>query len=156
LVDPWTRRPGKIRKRLVFFFKCDFSPSQRAFFYIFFSWLLTLLKVYYINNRRMFYFFNMRFEAFYYIYTLCSQEKRLFFQYGIWSTLIYIYIYIYMYIYICICIYIYMYIYSMFTIKKSYVFLMWDKKTFWNNFLNFIIYDMHSLYSHELFFNFFI
>jgi hypothetical protein len=33
---------------------------------------------------------------------------------------------------------------------------MWDKKPFWNNFLNFIIYNMYSLHSYGLFLNFFM
>ena len=33
---------------------------------------------------------------------------------------------------------------------------MCDKKIFWNNILNFIIYNMYNLYLHELFLNFFI
>jgi len=32
---------------------------------------------------------------------------------------------------------------------------MWDKKIFKNIHLNFIIYNMYSLYPHELLFNFF-
>jgi hypothetical protein len=43
------------KKNIWFFF------SQRTFF-ILFSWLLTLLKVNYINIRKIFYFFNEKFE----------------------------------------------------------------------------------------------
>jgi hypothetical protein len=81
-----------------------FFPSQRPFFYIFFSWLLTLFKVHYINTRRTFYFFQcVIWNPLVYIlyvhkkkvifliwdlklfniYTLCSQEKKLcFFNVG--------------------------------------------------------------------------
>jgi len=37
----------------IVFFKCDFYLD---FFLIFFSWLLILFKVHYINTRKMFYF----------------------------------------------------------------------------------------------------
>jgi hypothetical protein len=33
---------------------------------------------------------------------------------------------------------------------------MWDKKPFWNNLLNLIIYNIYSIYPHRLFLNFFI
>jgi hypothetical protein len=33
---------------------------------------------------------------------------------------------------------------------------MWDKKTFWDNLLNLIVYNIYSLYPHELFLSFFI
>jgi hypothetical protein len=33
---------------------------------------------------------------------------------------------------------------------------MWDKKSFWNNFLNFIIYNMYSLHPYGLFLNLFM
>jgi hypothetical protein len=37
-----------------------FSSNQKP---LFFSWLLTLFKVHYINTRRMFYFFNIEIET---------------------------------------------------------------------------------------------
>ena len=43
------------------------KPGRDPSFFIFFSWLLTHFKVYYINTRRMLYFFNVRFETLQYI-----------------------------------------------------------------------------------------
>jgi hypothetical protein len=99
-VNPW---PWRTRTR-PFFFKCGFSP--RPFFSYFFNWLLTLFKIHYINTRRIFYFSMWDLKPFS-IYTLCSQEKKLYFQCGIWSLLVYI-----------------IYIHK----KKNHVFSMWDKK----------------------------
>jgi len=54
---------AKPDRDLFFFFKCVFSHSQRPLFFIFFIWLLTHFKVHYINTRRMFYFFIVKFET---------------------------------------------------------------------------------------------
>jgi len=54
---PMTRmRPG------VFFFQMWFFSCTLLFSYLF-SWLLTLFKVHYINIRKVFNFFNVRFET---------------------------------------------------------------------------------------------
>jgi hypothetical protein len=84
--------PGRIGTR-PFFLKCGFSLIP--FFSYFFSWLLALFKVHYINIRKIFYFFNVGFETFSIytlysqekscIYTLCSQEKSYDFQCEIWN-----------------------------------------------------------------------
>jgi hypothetical protein len=39
--------------------------------------------------------------------------------------------------------------------NKIVFFPMWDKKIFWNNILNLIIYNIYNLYPHGLFLNFF-
>jgi hypothetical protein len=101
-VDP-TGRPmtrANLDETRCFFFKCGFSLIP-IFFLYFFSWLLTVFKVHYINIRKIFYFFNVRFETFnimfprkkvifsmcdlkpFCIYTLCSQEKS--YVFSIWD-----------------------------------------------------------------------
>jgi hypothetical protein len=40
-----------------------FLLVRNLFFIYFFSWLLIHFKVHYINTRRMFYFFNVKFIA---------------------------------------------------------------------------------------------
>jgi hypothetical protein len=101
-VDPW---PG--RDPVFFFFKCGFSPV--SFFFIFFSWLLTLFKVHYINIRRKKLFFQCGiWNPFVYILYV-HKKKVMFFQCEIWNHLAYIF-----------------YVHK----KNNYVFSMWDKKPF--------------------------
>ena len=71
---------AKPDRDLVFFFKCVFFLVRDPSFFILFNWLLTHIKVHYINTRRMFYFFNMRFETHYYIYFMFTRKKIVFFQ----------------------------------------------------------------------------
>jgi len=54
--NPVDSRPGKTRT--CFIFKYVFFSSQRILFYIFFNWLLILLKINYINTRIIFYFYK--------------------------------------------------------------------------------------------------
>jgi len=53
--DELTHDLGEPGRDQFLFFKCGFSPIP-LFFHIFFSWLLTLFKVYYINIIKIFYF----------------------------------------------------------------------------------------------------
>jgi hypothetical protein len=46
-----------------FFFFSNVGFLQYLFFLYFFSWLLALFKVHYINIRKLFYFFNVGFET---------------------------------------------------------------------------------------------
>jgi hypothetical protein len=52
--------PGKFKQDFFFLVKCSFSL---VFFLYFFNWLLTLFKVYYINTKKIFYYFNIEFET---------------------------------------------------------------------------------------------
>ena len=63
---------------MFFFFKCGFSPIP--LFSYFFSWLLMFFKVYYINIRKLFYFFNVKFETLSYIYSMFTRKKLCFFN----------------------------------------------------------------------------
>jgi len=79
-IDPVGRPMTRVNLNETFFFKCGFSPMPPLFSF-FFSWLLTLFKVHYINIRKIFYFFMWDLKPFS-IYTLCSQEKNYFFNVG--------------------------------------------------------------------------
>jgi hypothetical protein len=48
---------------LFFYFFSNVGFLQYLFFLYFFSWLLALFKVHYINIRKLFYFFNVGFET---------------------------------------------------------------------------------------------
>jgi len=114
LKDRLVQQPGKTRSthdpgetQCFFFFKCGFSPV--SFFFIFFSWLLTLFKVHYINIRRKKLFFQCGiWNPFVYILYV-HKKKVMFFQCEIWNPLAYIF-----------------YVHK----KNNYVFSMWDKKPF--------------------------
>jgi hypothetical protein len=65
-INRLTQLGTRVTRQNSFFFPNVFFllPRDLFFFFILFSWLLTLLKIHYINTRRMFYFFNVRFETF--------------------------------------------------------------------------------------------
>ena len=60
-----------------------FFSSQRPLFFHIFRWLLTHFNVHYINIKKTFYFFNMKFKMFYYIYSIFIRKKLCFFLCGI-------------------------------------------------------------------------
>jgi len=63
------------RTRPIFFSNVVFLLCP--YFFFFFSWLLTLFKVHYINIRKIFYFFMWDLKPFS-IYTLCPKKKIIF------------------------------------------------------------------------------
>ena len=65
-INRLTQLGTRVTRQNSFFFPNVFFllPRDLFFFFILFSWLLTLLTIHYINTRRMFYFFNVRFETF--------------------------------------------------------------------------------------------
>jgi len=73
--------PGYLAKlgRNLFFFQMCFFSQKPLFFIFFFCWLLTIFKVHCINTRRKFYFFNMKFESLYYIYSMFTGKKIIYF-----------------------------------------------------------------------------
>jgi hypothetical protein len=82
--------PANPDETLFFSFSNVFFLLARDLLFYFFNWLLILFKVHYINSRRMFYFFNVRSETFWYVYSMFIR-KQLFFQCEIWSLLVYIF-----------------------------------------------------------------
>jgi hypothetical protein len=66
--------PGEPGQDLFCFFQIWFFFYTPLFLY-FFSWLLTLFKVHYINIKKYFIFSMWDLKPFS-IYTLCSQEKN--------------------------------------------------------------------------------
>ena len=71
---------GKPERDPIFFSNVVFLLYPSIF--IFLSQLLTLFKAYYINIRKVFYFFNMGFETLQYIYSIFPRKKLCFFNVG--------------------------------------------------------------------------
>jgi hypothetical protein len=61
---PMTQATQQNPIEIHFFLNVFFFIARNPFLYIYFSWLLTLFKVYYINIWKIFYFFNVKFKAF--------------------------------------------------------------------------------------------